>query len=187
MFFRNSRSAPKSRASLEPVAMNRRDDHPRVLALLDRFRHVDAAMRDLPLYNAKVPIEAIGFRPFGDDALIGVLLTPWFMNLIVLPIEPTPMDMAAIGKASVIELPAGKRTFVVGGDAAIGLYKALSLHSPVLNFTLPGQAQAEAQRQLATLMAPGVEEAPASSNSAKFDRRALLFGRRSGPGTPPAG
>ena len=55
-------------------------------------------MRDLPIYNDKVAIEAIGFRPFGEAELLGVVLTPWFMNLIMLPIEPAPMDMAAIGR-----------------------------------------------------------------------------------------
>ena len=120
------------------------DDHPRVQALIARFRLIDAAMRDLPLYNPIVAIEAVGFRRFGDDALVGVVLTPWFMNLTMLPIEPAPMDMAAIGRSVVVELPAGQRTFVVGGDVGVGLYKAHSLHSPVLTFTLPGQARAEA-------------------------------------------
>ena len=98
--------------------------HPRVLPLVERFRSVDAAMRDLPLYNDKISIEAIGFRPFGEDASIGVLLTPWFMNLIVLPVKPAAMDMAAIGRTSVVELPVGRRNFVIDGDEAIGLYKA---------------------------------------------------------------
>jgi [NiFe] hydrogenase assembly HybE family chaperone len=159
--------------------MNSSDDlgnHPRVQALLERFRSVDAAMRDLPLYNDKVAIEAIGFRAFGADALLGVALTPWFINLMVLPIERAAMDVRAIGKKVVIELPAGQRTFVVGGDGMIGLYKAHSLHSPVLNFTLPGQAHAVALRELRLLMsAPG----PMPGGSANgVDRRALLFGRR---------
>ena len=81
--------------------------HPRVAALLDCFREVDANMRDLPIYNGKIAIEAIGFRPFGDDALIGVVLTPWFMNLKLLPIAHEPMRMAEIGRLVEVELPAG--------------------------------------------------------------------------------
>jgi [NiFe] hydrogenase assembly HybE family chaperone len=155
-------------------------EHPRVLALIERFRCIDAAMRALPLYNAKVAIEAIGFRPFGDDTLLGVVLTPWFMNVMTLPVEPAPIDMAEIGKTIFIELPAGKRAFVVGGDEVIGLYRAHSLHSPVLNFTLPGQARAEAQLKLAILMTPVTAETTATRSSSKtdIDRRALLFGRR---------
>ena len=161
-------------------------DHPRVQALIEQFRRVDAAMRDLPLYNPIVAIEAVGFRRFGDDALVGVVLTPWFMNLTILPIEPAPMDMAAIGRSVVVELPAGQRTFVVGGDEAIGLYKAHSLHSPVLTFTLPGQARAEAQRTLALLMAPPPAEPapPRAAARSGVDRRALLFGRRPASRSP---
>ncbi len=42
------------------------NDHPRVLALLGQFREIDANMRDLPLYNAKIAIETYGFRRFGE-------------------------------------------------------------------------------------------------------------------------
>lgn len=158
------------------------DDHPRVQALIELFQRVDAGMRDLPVYNEKLSVEAIGFRLFGDDALLGVVLTPWFMNLTMLPIERVPMNMAEIGRTISVELPAGKRVFVVGGDETNGLYKGHSLHSPVLNFTLPGQAQAEARRLLALLMTPSELAAePAARNgfgARGLDRRALLFGRR---------
>jgi [NiFe] hydrogenase assembly HybE family chaperone len=158
------------------------DHHPRVLALIELFRRIDAGMRDLPIYNEKVAIEANGFRPFGDGELLGVVLTPWFMNMIMLPIEPAPMNMAEIGRTVSIELPAGKRAFVIGGDEMVGLYRAHSLHSPVLNFTLPGQARAEANRILAMLMTPpaAAAEPAAKSGASGLDRRALLFGRRSG-------
>ena len=154
--------------------------HPRVRLLLERFRGIDAAMRDLPVYNDRIAIEAIGFRAFGDDALIGIVLTPWFMNLVLLPITPEPMRMGEIGKSVLGELPAGKRSFVIGGDEVVGLYRAHSLHSPVVGFTLPGQARAEARRLLSLLMTPPVpEKAPGKDSGApRLDRRALLFGRR---------
>ena len=128
-----------------------------------------------------VAIESVGFRLFNDVELLGVVLTPWFMNLMILPITPVAMNMAEIGKTVSVELPVGPRKFVVGGDEVVGLYKAHSLHSPVLSFTLPGQARAEAQRQLALLMTPATAEPVATSRvrtSAGLDRRALLFRRR---------
>ena len=160
-----------------------RDDHPRVQALIELFRRIDAGMRDLPFYNEKIAIEAIGFRRFGEGELLGVVLTPWFMNMITLPIEPVRMEMAKIGRIVSVELPAGRRTFAVGGDNTVGLYKAHSLHSPVLNFTLPGQAQAEARRLLALLMTPPdatADIAASSVGTSGLDRRMLLFGRRNG-------
>jgi [NiFe] hydrogenase assembly HybE family chaperone len=156
------------------------DHHARVQALITVFQRIDGGMRDMPIYNEKVAVEAIGFRAFGEGELLGVLLTPWFMSMVMLPIEPVRMDMAAIGSSVCVELPAGRRAFVVGGDEAIGLYKAHSLHSPVLNFTLPGQAKAEARRQLSLLMTPPdvtAEAAANSSSTSRLDRRALLFGR----------
>lgn len=157
------------------------DDHPRVQALIELFQRIDAGMRDMPIYNGKIAVEAIGFRPFREGELLGVVLTPWFMNMTMLPIASVPMQMAEIGRSVAVELPAGKRAFVVGGDETIGLYKAHSLHSPVLNFTLPGQAQAEARRMLALLMTPPdvmAETATNSSSTKRLDRRALLFGHR---------
>src|SRR5664280_791063 len=181
----SSPTEPRPRASLESIAMKPSgdsDDHPRVQALIELFQRIDAGMRDLPIYNDKIAIEAIGFRLFGDAELLGVVLTPWFMNLITLPIEPAPMKMAKIGRTVRVMLPAGERACVVGGDELIGLYKAHSLHSPVLNFTLPGQARAEAQRMLALLMTPPLitaeDVARSGSTAAGVDRRALLFGRR---------
>ncbi len=163
------------------TASNDLTGHRRVQALLAQFRCIDAGMRELPIYNDKVAIEAIGFRPFGNAALLGVLLTPWFMNLIVLPAEPEPLDMAQVGGSVAIELPAGKRSFVIGGDEKLGLYRAHSLHSPVSSFTLPGQARAEATRLLALLMTPSAAEPVAADAPAArgVDRRALLFGRGS--------
>ena len=180
--------APERRAWRDAGAMQSPGDfadHPRVKALIERFQSIDAAMRDLPLYNGKLAIKAIGFGTFGDDALLGVLLTPWFMNLMLLPIAPAPLAMADVGKAVLVELPAGKRAFVTGGDEVIGLYRAHSLHSPVLNFTLPGQAQAEARRMLTLLMTPAAESAATNgSRPHGIDRRALLFGRGPAPIRP---
>ena len=157
------------------------DFHPRVVVLIERFGQIDAEMRDLPIYNDKIAIEAIGFRPFGDDALLGVVLTPWFMNMIVLPINPAPMEMAEIGRVVSVELPAGQRSFTIGGDEAIGLYRFLSLQSPVLGFTLPGQARAAAQRMFTLLTTPPAPPSQTAaenrSPTAALDRRALLFGR----------
>jgi [NiFe] hydrogenase assembly HybE family chaperone len=155
------------------------DDHPRVTAFVEHFRRVDAGMRELPIYNDKIAIETLGFRPFGETELLGVVLTPWFMNLMLLPIKPVPMAMAEIGKIISVELPGGARKFVVGGEETVGLYRAHSLHSPVLTFTLPGQAVAEARRLLALLMTPPAAPPAAigNGNAPGINRRTMLFPR----------
>lgn len=82
-------------------------EHPRVRMLVAQFRRVEVAMRDLPIYNEQIAPEAIGFRRFDNEALLGVLPTPWFMNLALIPIAQRPMNMAAIGKTVIVEFPAG--------------------------------------------------------------------------------
>jgi Protein of unknown function (DUF3457). len=54
-------------------------------ALETTFNEIlDKRMRDLPVVNASLSVQAVGFNRFGEDWL-GVLITPWFMNLMLLP------------------------------------------------------------------------------------------------------
>jgi [NiFe] hydrogenase assembly HybE family chaperone len=151
---------------------------PRVVALEARFREIDETMRGLPIHNAGLDVGAIDFHPFASDAWVGVLLTPWFMNVIILPQAPTEVALAEIGSKVTVELPGGKVAFVVGGDNVIGRYLMHSLVSPVLGFATQAQAEAEARRRFAALMEPPAEK-PLSraETSRQYDRRALLFGR----------
>lgn len=170
-------------AESEPVAGEDWGSHKRVLALMAHFRAADAAMRDLPIYNPKAGFEAIGFRLLDQDRLSGVVLTPWFMNLIVLPLNAEPIDMARMGQTVEVPLPAGPRRFAIGGGEEVGLYLSLSLHSPVLTFTLPGQARAEAKRILRLAMQPPETEPEAETPASTSDgvgRRGLLMRRRPG-------
>ncbi len=163
-------AAMEAQASLDPPA--------RVARLETRFGEIDGAMRGLPIHNPALAIKAVDFRPFASDAWIGVLLTPWFMNVIILPEAPTEVALAEIGTKVTIDLPAGKTVFVVGGDNLIGRYLMHSLISPVLGFANQAQAEAEARRRFAAVMNPPAEK-PLSreETSRQYDRRALLFGR----------
>ena len=125
---------------------------PLVDDLVARFREIgETQMRDLPLYNDKLDVEAVGFEPIGEQ-WIGVLITPWFMNVMLLPREPVAVDMNAMGRPSHETLPSGETTFIWGGDEVTGMYKALSLHSPMETFKVQGQARAEARLRLAELL-----------------------------------
>lgn len=127
---------------------------PRVVALVERFRTIgETAMRDLPLCNDDLAVEAVGFRSF-EDHWIGVLITPWFMNLMRLPEQPEPMDMVRIGHKTKLVLPSGERVLMRGGDEVIGAYESLPLHSPMFAFETREAARQEAEQQLAELMRP---------------------------------
>ena len=56
---------------------------PRVALLVDYFQRIaETQMRDVPILNPQLHVQAIDFQPLADQTWLGVLLTPWFMNLI---------------------------------------------------------------------------------------------------------
>lgn len=147
----------------------------RISSLAVRFREIgDTQMRDLPCYNAKLEVEAWGFGAFADDSLIGVLITPWFMNLLVLPLRFEPVHASRYGQSRAILLPSGERRFVYGGDERVGAFWAHSLYSPMQKFGSPAQARSEAQARLAAAL----KRPPAEPAAPSPGRRAFLMGAR---------
>lgn len=157
---------------------------PRIAALEARFRHIgEMTMRDLPLYNPSLVVEAVGFGVH-EDGWIGILITPWFMNLIRLPQAPAPMQMAAIGRKVKVALPSGERELMQGGDEVIGAYQSLSLHSPMFAFETREAARQEAEQRLADLMRPSQASPPEENGRLRVEaqgisRRDLLRGATS--------
>jgi [NiFe] hydrogenase assembly HybE family chaperone len=153
------------------------DRHPRVTALEDRFCEIGETMSDLPFYNPKVTVEAWGFRSFGETELIGVLITPWFMNLVLLPVDMEPVDPNRYCEAAKRALPGGERLFLYGGEETVGALWAVSLHSPMDVFVSQAQAVAEARLRLNEVLLPPQEEPEvATAAGRKLSRRALLAG-----------
>lgn len=127
-------------------------------------------MRDLPVYNATLDVCAVGFRPH-DGGVLGVLVTPWFMNLVVLAdAEAAPPAGTTVPR----RFPAGTIDFTVSEVAGRRVDSA-SLFSPMFAFDHPAAARAVAQAALAALFEPA-REAPAARPG--LDRRAMLFGGR---------
>ena len=148
----------------------------RISGLAVRFRDIgDRQMRDLPFYNADLEVEAFEFSRYGADHLIGVLITPWFMNLVFLPLEPEMVDTNRYGKSRTLALPGGELRFLYGGDEVVGAFWAHSLHSPMQRFTSQAQARSEARTRLAAVLNVAHLEGRAVNPS----RRAFLTGSRS--------
>lgn len=147
----------------------------RVSGLAAHFREIgDTRMRDLPFYNANLEVEAWGFSPMADDRLMGVLITPWFMNLVVLPLGLEPLQPHRFGQSQMIPLPSGERKFLYSGDEGIGAFWAHSLHSPMQKFASPAHARGEARARLAEAL----KSPPAVPAAASPGRRAFLLGAR---------
>lgn len=115
---------------------------PGVETVFRRIQH--ERMRDVPLLNPVLQVQCVGFRPWQSHCL-GVLLTPWFMSLVLLPCDEHERDDLAVGRKVVHAFPSGDYEFIVGEESGIGRYLSCSLFSPMFEF--PDQAVAVATAQ----------------------------------------
>lgn len=141
-------------------------------ALLAHYRTVyRETMRDLPIVNAALDIEAVGFRPL-DEHSLGVLITPWFMNLVLLP-ATNRWDEHPQGGACKVALPGGTVDFRVSHEERLGTILSAALFSTVTDF--PDQAMArEIAQETLRLLFDGAASANANVPERRLSRRALL-------------
>ena len=146
------------------------------------FRAIHAQrMRDLPFINERLHVEAVGFRRW-EGRWLGVLITPWFMNLVLLPDAPEHWNPVPVRGQARYEFPAGAFDFIGGHEADCGEFQSCSLFSPVFEFGAQEVARATAEAVLAALFDPAVREGrrPAEHNPTPapgVSRRDVLRGR----------
>jgi [NiFe] hydrogenase assembly HybE family chaperone len=128
-------------------------------------------MADMPFVNPALQVEAVGFRAWQGQWL-GVLVTPWSINVLLLP-RSADWPRLATGAERFVELPAGRFRFVAGFDPALGEYHACSLFSPALEFSDHAAARTAAEAALAAILDPATALA-GQSRSRKFSRRDFL-------------
>lgn len=125
-----------------------------VSKLVSRFKQIgDEHVRDLPIYHRPLQVEAVDFQPWARG-WIGVLITPWFMNVMLLPRDRDRWQSLTVGQKHRQRLPSGEQEFVVGGDAELGPYLFRSLASPMVHFPSQEDARQAAHAALQGLMAP---------------------------------
>jgi [NiFe] hydrogenase assembly HybE family chaperone len=138
--------------------------------LVAEFREIwHAKMRDLPMVNKLLSVEAVGFRMV-DGRPLGVLISPWFMNLIQLPAEDEEWSNLVPGAKELIAFPSGEYEFIHNTRDLIGGYKACSLFSPMGDFSTQMQAQEVARAVMVALFDEG--------NRAETDRAADIRAER---------
>lgn len=108
-------------------------------------------MQGLPLLNPALQVQAVGFREWQGHCL-GVLITPWFMNLMLLPDEGDDWQQLQIGDKQLHQLPSGPYEFILGEEPGIGRYQMCSLFSPVFEFADQATAVATAEAVMEGLM-----------------------------------
>lgn len=137
-------------------------------------------MIDVPILNAKLAVRAVGFREWQDDVL-GVLVTPWCMNVMLLPGESAAWPAVPVGTKTVHQLPSGSFEFIEGEEAGVGRYRMCSLFSPMHEFRDQETAVGTAEAALTALMSEEAGQAEQTPDDAArrrpMTRRELLRGR----------
>jgi len=139
--------------------------YPEDATLVTRLQKVferigDESMKDIGLYNHALRVETVGFRRW-EDWVAGILVTPWFMNLMMMPTNKTQLDGAVVGTKRRVQMPCGEVVFTVGEVDDVGLYMASSLYSPMGRFHVHEVAATTAWSAVEKFFkTPEVEEPP---------------------------
>ena len=118
------------------------DPAPRLTAA---YQAIAQRLQGLNFVNPAIEVEAVGFAPWGSHWL-GVMVTPWFINLMLLPREPSAWTSMPRGEKLRYTFPAGDYDFISSHDETVGEYQMCSLLSPVLDI-----ADHATARQIAVL------------------------------------
>ncbi|MCB1916341.1 MAG: [NiFe]-hydrogenase assembly chaperone HybE [Rhodocyclaceae bacterium] len=127
-------------------------------------------MAGLPIVNPALEVATIGFARQGE-AWFGVLLTPWCMNLMLVP-DPSCPCLRGEGDTQWWPFASGDYPFVVHHCHRLGCYHASSLFSPMFAFTTQAEAEAVAWQTLAQLHRP--PERDAGGDAKRLSRRGFL-------------
>lgn len=98
------------------------------------FRTIrESRMEGIPILNDALDVELCGLRQW-DGFWLATLLTPWFMNFMLLPVDADDERIAAGTKRS-FRFPSGSFEFIRGEEGGIGPFWMCSLFSPVFEFS----------------------------------------------------
>lgn len=128
-----------------------------IARLVERFErtYVDH-MQGLPVVNPSLSVEAVGFQAF-DSHQLGVLITPWFMNLVLLP-GTADWESSAQGEITTIDFPSGPIDFVCSHDTELGAYLSAVLFRAVADIADQGTARNLAEKIIYDLLRPSRSE-----------------------------
>lgn len=143
--------------------------------IVNRYHSVyRESMRDLPICNSSLRVELVGLNALSEHQL-GVLITPWFMNLVLLPGNETWSDENP-GAICTIQLPSAPCEFTVCQDELLGTFLSAVLFHSVKDFTDQETAVAVAHEALGQLLQPPGEAIRQRNTGITISRRGLLSG-----------
>lgn len=126
-------------------------------------------MMDIPILNDKIMVQAVGVQPW-QQGWLGVLITPWCMNLVLLP--ESPRDWEHLQELQQVKhpFPSGTYEFTVAHEPDIGKFQQCSLFSPMFEFTDQQTAVTVAKTVLLELMKEENREDIKSVDMAEMER-----------------
>jgi [NiFe] hydrogenase assembly HybE family chaperone len=135
-------------------------------------------MHGVPVLNAALRVQAVGFEGVieGDAPVLqGILITPWFMNLLRLPLvagagaATTSSPASSLSTGSKRSHLCGDKLFefIAAHEDALGNFEACSLFSPMFEFADQTGAVSTATEILKLLRAPPVPLAPTRQASSQ--------------------
>jgi [NiFe] hydrogenase assembly HybE family chaperone len=130
------------------------------------FRAAADRMRGLAFVNPALRVEAVGFAPW-EGSWLGVMVTPWCMNLVLAPRVPALWKSLVAGAKRTYRFPAGDYEFVGAVDDRVGDYQVCSLLSPLLEYD-----DHETARLVATLARDALFD-PENADPSALPRRPL--------------
>ncbi|TPV60678.1 [NiFe]-hydrogenase assembly chaperone HybE [Aestuariibacter sp. GS-14] len=114
------------------------------------YQSVIDKMAGLPFYNEQLSIDTTPFREW-DAYVIGVVVTPWCMNMLLLPNAPATLADLRLGQKFRLHFPSGQYEFIYAYDEQLGDYATCSVFSPMFEFTEQTVAMETATAVLAAL------------------------------------
>lgn len=128
------------------------------------FREIlETRMDGIPILNRALEVKCIGGQEWSGSNLF-VLLTPWFMNILLVPVEPED-GARTVGAKRSVAFPAGRYEFISSYEDTLGGFWMCSLFSPVFEFADQDTALACAQSVLDLLFE---DEEPKSEQEAEM-------------------
>jgi [NiFe] hydrogenase assembly HybE family chaperone len=112
------------------------DPSPRLTAA---YRTIARRMEGLDFVNPALDVEAVGFAPW-DSHWLGVMVTPWCINLMLMPRDASGWTSLPQGRTLRYRFPAGDYDFISSRDETVGEYQMCSLIAPPLG--IPDHATA---------------------------------------------
>lgn len=143
----------------------------RIATLEAAFRTIaQTRLRGLPMLNPALAVQAVDFE-VADGHALGVLVTPWFMNLVRLPLD-ADAGVLPLGESAPREIGGHRFDFLGAHEHTVGAFEACSLFSPMAGFADQAAAVATARAVLAQLRGR-----PHTRPPERPARRGFLFGR----------